>query len=391
MKNLSISSLILVLFLFGISGCKEDVSPKNDKLISEVSQLDPFMTKLLTDYQTMSLSAAIVSADKLTWSNGYGFANKETGKQATAESIYLVASISKTVTGVAVMQLVEQGKINLDTDINSYLPFELINPKNPSSIITCRHLLTHTSGITDANLGNVYEDLLFVNQDPTTSLAQVCEGFFIKSGAFYNEDTFSASASGTSFEYTNIGIALLGYVVEVVAKKPFYQFTKENIFEPLGMTRTSWRLADLPVAELAMPYDENNQPYGNYTFADYPNGGLFTSPNDLSKYLRAFMNGGILNGVRILTEASVTEMQKIQYPAIESIQALAWNAEDYDLDRNLRGHLGAERGVATLMYFDQDSKVGVIAFMNKLPESDEKGLFLVHTILANLLNVGEKN
>ncbi|MDX2303948.1 MAG: serine hydrolase domain-containing protein [Microscillaceae bacterium] len=392
MKNLKFSNYFFFLCFIALTSCKKDgASPKDGDLITKTSQLDAFLTKVMNDYNTVSLSATITKEDKLIWSKGYGFANKEANKIASNESIYMVASISKTVTGVAVMQLVEQGKINLDADINTYLPFEVKNPKNSASVITCRHLLTHTSGIVDNHLGEVYEQLLYMDEDPTLSLAEVCEGFFTTNGDFYSPDTFTDKLSGAEFNYSNIGIALLGYVVEVVAQKPFYQFTKENIFEPLGMTRTSWRLADLPSADLAMPYDENNQPYGHYTLADYPNGGLFTTVDDLSKYLRAFVNGGILNGTRILNQASVTEMQKIQSPTIAPLQGLAWNADNYDLNRNLRGHLGAERGVATLMYFDTDSKVGAIVFMNKLPESEEIGFEIVQKLLANLLNVGEKN
>ena len=82
------------------------------------------------------------------------------------------------------------------------------------------------------------------------------------------------------------------------------------------MTRTAWRLRDLPATALAMPYSAERTPYGHYTFPDYPDGGLRTSVDDLSKFLRAVANGGALGGARILQPASVAEMLRVQYPAV---------------------------------------------------------------------------
>lgn len=99
----------------------------------------------------MGLSVAVVKNDELVFSKGYGLANQETKRPATDESIFLIASISKTVTGMAVMQLAERGKLGLDTDINQYLPLKLTNPKKPNAIITCRHLTTYTATIVDGH------------------------------------------------------------------------------------------------------------------------------------------------------------------------------------------------------------------------------------------------
>lgn len=379
------SVFILIFFLIHSTACKKQENPP--ELISQISELDDFSVKLLEKYKGVALSAAIIRGNQLLWSAGYGQANISANRKAEAETIYMIASVSKTVTGVAVMQLAEKGKINLDENINSYLPFQVVHPNHPGSFITCRHLLSHISGIRDDHLTKFAGELTSINQDPSLSLAEFCTGFFTPGNKFYNASTFSSQGPGKEYIYSNLGFALLGYIVERVAGVPFHQFTKDNIFVPLGMNQTSWRLAELPLEKLAMPYDENNQPFGHYTFADYPNGGLFTTVNDLSKFLRAFANGGAWNGARILTQMNVNEMLKIHYPAIAPYQGLAWGREAFYAAGKLWGHLGAERGVATLMFFDQNNQSGVIALMNKLPESEEKGFSLVQEILSNFLNV----
>jgi CubicO group peptidase (beta-lactamase class C family) len=397
MKSLKFLRLFFVITVLIFTACEKDEEitlPKDGELLSKTAQLDPYLDKIMTKYDLMSLSAAIVKDDKLVWSKGYGYADKELKKNANSNTPYLIASISKTVTGVATMQLVERGKINLDADINTYLPFKITNPKNPRAVITCRHLLTHTSGIVDDYYYQVSQPALFYyGKDPDLSLADFCKAFFTSGGTYYNAETFAANAPGTSYAYSNIAFALLGYVVERAAQQPFDQFTKANIFTPLSMTRTSWRLKDFNLTDLAMPYDLQNKPYGHYTFADYPDGGLFTSVNDLSKYLRAFMQGGIWNGKRILSEASVKEMRKFQFPQVENAerQGLAWDGADFGLGKNLLGHLGAEQGTNTFMFFDQDTNVGIILFLNKDIESVETGLSLVGDVIPSLFNIGEKS
>lgn len=128
---------------------------------------------LLGDYAARAkrtgVSAAVVRGDALLWSGATGTANKERNVAASDDSVYLIASVSKTVTAWAVMQLVEDGKLDLDADINTYLPFAIRNPKQTGAMITLRHLLTHTSGITDDYYGEVAFPTFYTKDaDPVT-------------------------------------------------------------------------------------------------------------------------------------------------------------------------------------------------------------------------------
>ena len=136
------------------------------------------------------------------------------------------------------MQLAETGAIDLDEDINNYLPFEVGIPGFESDSITFRHLMTHTSSINDGPAMSGY----YGYPDPTITLAQCIQRYFDVSGSDYSAtQNFSANAPGTTYSYSNMASALAGYLVEVVSGIDFAEYCNQNIFEPLCME--SYRMA----------------------------------------------------------------------------------------------------------------------------------------------------
>ncbi len=395
-KSFKSKSIIAICLSFIFVSCsKDDKSNQPTPQISQIEKADKDAAAFLIKNKLMGMAVASVKDDELIFSKGYGFANKETNTPATDESVFLIASISKTITGVATMQLVEDGLIDLDANINTYLPFAVTNPNSPSKPITCRMLMTHTSGITDTYYNSIAEQNFYTvgGQDSPISLDAFCRGFFTQGGSYYNTTTYANTSAGTSYSYTNLGIALLGYIVEKVSGKLFYQYTNEEIFTPLGMTKTSWRLQDFQPSQLAMTYNATNVPFGLYTFADYPNGALRTSVKDLSKFMRAIMLGGSFNNKQILKQSSVTEMLKIQYPKVLGAegQGLVFyknvNLKLVGIETSevFMGHEGGEQGVLTIMFFDPITKAGSIIFINKdldnPNEQQKEGLKLQYSLL----------
>ena len=353
-----LSSVWLSLTLLSSLGNASDFSRAQELLDAYAERAD-----------RAAVAAAVVHNDALLWSGATGTANKELGIAADDDTVFLVASISKPVTATAVMQLVEDGQIDLDEDINTYLPFAFDNPKQPDAVVTLRHLLAHTSGLSDIYLSSPASDITTEEGDPELSLADFCRAFFTPDGAFYYPATFTTTPPGTAFSYSNLGFALVGCIVEHVAEMPFDKFTKQRIFTPLGMTRTSWRVADFQDEDMATPYGHYGEVYGNYTLSAYPARGLRTTVKDLSRFLRAFMLGGTLEGQTVLQPASVREMKRIQYSEIADPvpQALGW-AEMYFAEeegsRTFLGHYGSSGGVSTLMAYDPAVETGAIIFTN---------------------------
>lgn len=368
--------LILCSFLlFGAVSCQKD----DDLNVNSKEELNEKLQTEFTSKGLISISYCVVKNDKIIHSGAMGLADKANNKLATDNTRYLTASISKTITAVALMKLVEQNLISLDDDINLKLPFSVRNPNFPSVKITYRMLLSHTSSISDEYQDNF--DLDCYGTDCKMTLAQYFENVFLNKGQYYSSRNFSNKSPGTTEDYSNLGSALIGYLVERITQTPFDEYCKKNIFTPLGMSQTEWRLANTPLTELAIPYsDEITNSNPHYTFPDYPNGGLRTNVIDLSKFLRAVMQNGTLNGVQIISATSMTTMKTLQFGSDE--QCLSFYYETIN-GKKVLGHSGGEKGVTTLMFYNLNTNVGVIVFSN---EEDAE----LDNIFTLLLNYGEK-
>ena len=380
------SKVFIILFsfiLFSVSSCQKDdnLTVNSDDLT--VNSKEELETKLKTEFASKNLTSVsycVVKNDKILLSGALGLANKTTNMLATDSTRYLVASISKTITAVALMKLVEQNLISLDDDINLKLPFSVRNPNFPNTKITYRMLLSHTSSISDKFQDNLNLDCY--GTDCSMTLAQFFDNVFLSTGQYYSTDNFSNNRPGTTEEYSNLATALIGYLVERISQTPFDVYCKNNIFTPLGMTKTEWRLSNTPSEELAIPYSDYrvnpNNPH--YTFPDYPNGGLRTTVLDLSKFLRMIIQNGTLNGVQVLSTSSMTTMKTLQFGSTK--QCLSFYYETINGKRVL-GHSGGINGVTTMMFYDTNTNVGVIVFNN---DDDAK----LDNIFTLLLNYGEK-
>lgn len=318
------------------------------------------------------LGAALVSQGEVVWSKGYGLRSVSPSRPALADTPFMLASVSKTVTATAVMQLVEDGVLALDDDIDDILGFPVDNPRVPGDeVITVRHLLTHTSGLADDDF--VYggypgePDSLYVLGDSPIALGTFLEGYYVPGGDWYDADTnFTPNAPGTSYLYSNVATALLGHLVEASTGTPLDDWCDANIFAPLAMANTGWHLADFSASAVAMPYESFGgafYEYGQYGYPDYPNGQLRSSAADLARYLAAYANGGALGPVRILEESTVDAMLTVQFPSVDPTQGLSWYYETI-AGRDVVGHNGGDYGVTTDMFFDPATGDGAIVLVN---------------------------
>jgi CubicO group peptidase (beta-lactamase class C family) len=313
-------------------------------------------------------------------------ANIEQHRPVTPNTLFLVASVSKTVTATALMQLYEQAKFRLDDDVNRYLPFKMRIPAAPASPITFRQLLTHTASIRDnetyidcpgsCDYGSTFGSLTTRGADSPISLADFTKGYFTPGGAYYDEnDNFRSQAPGTVSRYSNMGIVLTGYLAEVISRTPFDQYCKDHIFKPLGMDMTSWRLAEIDQSTVAMPYDKSSSgyvPYGHYGEPNYPDGMLRTSVNELAHFLITYMQGGRHNSQQILKSATVREMLKSQ-TSLDPAQGLVWSSRSlgrWSGPPRVWGHDGSDFGAGAKMWFDPARRVGVILMTNGVWRND---------------------
>lgn len=322
--------------------------------------LGRFLRRNLRDSRCAGLGLATVYGGRVTWSDGLGLANLARDQRVRQDTMFMLASISKTVTATALMQVWEQGDIDLDDDVNAVLPFAVRNPSFPSKEITARQLLTHTSGIRD-NWGALSP--LYVQGDSPIALGTFLERYLVRGGRYFSASkNFTEWAPGTGYRYSNVGAALMGYLVEATTGIDFSRWCEDRIFTPLGMRDTGWHLRGLERDRIARPYRRlpggGWKSHGLYGYPDYPDGGLRTTARSLAKFLAAYARGG----GPILKSATVDLMlrdQKVPGPW----QGMVWY-QTPGPKGPLVGHSGGDKGVATEMWFRRSDGAGAIILAN---------------------------
>lgn len=311
-----------------------------------------------------SLSACIVRKDTVVWAEGYGDASVNKNRDATEHTVYQIASVSKSITATVVMQLVEQKLIDLDADVNRYLPFSLRNPKYPEDNITVRMLLAQQSSINDEAIGMKLFFYFSMLSYPNEWLKE----YLIPGGIIYNPRVWSQTRPGEGFHYNSLNFELLGYLVKLVTGQFFEEYCKIHIFEQLDMNHTSFNLIDYRPDELAIPSVYllgRCIPLPIFENRNYAAGGVRTSVVDLSHFLIAHMNGGMYNGTRILDPENISLMHSLYYPNT-STYGLGWMNwySEYD-DEWYGGHIGSMIGVRAVMWMRYSDNVGIIFFWNQ--------------------------
>ncbi|MBN2172952.1 MAG: serine hydrolase [Bacteroidales bacterium] len=270
------------------------------------------------------MSVNILKKGQVYWKYHYGFANIAENKPVTDSTAFLLCSISKLITQTAAMQLWEQGDFELDDDINDYLPFEMYNPTFPDSIITFYHLMTHTSSIKDYWV--ILNQLAVWGQDSPIPLGEFLEGYLVEDGSYYNSNNWYIYPPG-GWNYSNVGSALLGYLVEVISGQDFDAYCQEHIFDPLGIENASFFLANMDTSLLATPYSWSGTsfiPHLQLGWPPYPAGLLKMSAQDLSKFLGMYMNHGTYNGNILLNPETIELITTPLFNTVYGQQCLSW-------------------------------------------------------------------
>jgi CubicO group peptidase (beta-lactamase class C family) len=356
MKNLI---LVIAVSLANLSVGQINPNPSGsvDALIQSEMNIEHFP----------GVSTIIVKDGVIVWVESYGYADVDNMVPVEDTTVFLLASMSKVFTGTAAMQVYEQGLVQLDTDISSYLSWPLDIPGYESESVTMRQLMTHTSSIEDGPAMDLYYDY----PDPSIALGDCMQSYFTMSGAYYDpKENFFDNAPGTVYNYSNMATALNGFVVQSASGTPFDDFCDNNIFEPLCMENTAWHFADFDSAQVARPYQYAGGDYVAYThygFADYPDGQLRSNVMDLGNFMIAYLNDGTLGANSILNQSSIIEMWTPQVTTLDPNQGLNWYQEELFYSGGssmLWGHNGGEDGVSTDMYLDPINNIGICVLTN---------------------------
>ncbi len=355
--------------------CSETTNTsKNNDPVSEIGSesivypsipdLDEILNNGIEAMRVPGIQAAIMKEGQVVWANGYGLANTEHEIPVETHTNFMLASISKTVTAVAIMQLYEKGLFSLEDDVNSYLDFKIEHPENEA--ITFYQLLTHTSSIADDwTVMRMY----YSEGDSDFELGEFLSSYLDADGIHYNKNrNFNGSIPGTEYEYSNIAIALVGYLVETISGTPFDTWCNENIFTPLQMNTTSWKLDAMNLNDVANPHEWveglEPSPLTHYGYPDYPNGQLRSNVVEMGQFQAMFNGDGIWQGTRIL-EKSTIDLIKETHPDHRN-QGLIWKKVNI-YGEEYWGHGGSDLGVHTKMYHRETDGIGHLLFLNASP------------------------
>lgn len=302
----------------------------------------------------------VVKDGKVLLQKGYGYADVEKKIPVDPEkTLFRIASVSKVFTAAAVMQLVEQGKIDLNRDVQNYLG-DIKMKNNTGSPVTMEHLLTHTTGfdIVDPPVGDSLSDDL----SKEVKLEEYVKTWM----------PTVTRKPGEVYKYDNMASMLQGYIVQKIAGVPFNQYMKEHMFKPLGMNNSHFLLTQDLIPRLAVGYGPDNKATQVYNFIpnDMPYGGMLTTGSDIAKFMMAYLNKGKLGDSRILKEETVKEMGKTHIAIHPKVPNMAYGFE-YSYQESYNGQYvigkggAAPRGFNSWMWLLPEQNVGAFIVYNK--------------------------
>jgi CubicO group peptidase (beta-lactamase class C family) len=313
--------------------------------------LDGLMPSALRIAGVPGAVVVLVKDGKPLVEKGYGYADWEHGKPVDAQStLFRPGSISKLFTWTAVMQLVEQGKLDLDADLNRYIDFKM--PAYHGKALTLRHVMTHTTGLEEAGRG------LIVYDGSSPDNAKVLKSYI---PPYLYEP-------GTTQGYSNWATALAGYIVQRVSGERYEDYVDKHVFAPLGMRHSTFR-QPLPAAlrgQESLGYPSVDEPARPYEIVDMPPAGSLASPGaDMGRFMLAYLGQGSLDGRQILKPETVRMMHTTitrGMPALNGI-GLGFYQQDMNGHRAV-GHGGDTNLFHSELYLLPDDGIGLYVSVN---------------------------
>ena len=345
--------ILLPLFLFF---CFLELSAQTTKEfpVKTITQLQDTINKILINEHQSSLMLAVVTKDSVLLANGFGMANIETKQKATSQTLFEMASITKTFTALAIMKLVKQGKLSLDDNLSKIAPEIVFTNKwektNPVKII---HLLEHTSGFDDLRFNT------FWNNDLNITELQAIEKC--------KNSMHCRWRPGEREAYCNIDYNILGYLIEKVSGLKYDAFLKKEILLPIGMTNSNFITPTQPNPAYADPYDWNGNKFTRLPHLQFYGkgaGALYSCADDMAKFVQFMLKNG--NNDSLPELANIVESMEIpeSTPAARSGLKTGYGkgiTVDYlNYKFPFYGHGGTSIGFFSRYAYNRDLKAGFI-------------------------------
>jgi len=363
-------ALVMLSILILFAGCSS--SSQNDTAPTDYSQVIEAVRAYINEGMTANMvtgaSIALVDNGQIVWTEGFGFADKENAIAARPDTIFEIGSISKTLATMAVMRLVDEGKLDIDKPLETIIPEFSINQRFRSLPVTVRSILTHHSGLpTDIFIGS------FTVNNPDPLWADWLLG--------YLSDEYTANPVGYSGAYSNTAFALLEKVIEYASGQPFYTYT-DAMFDTMGMGETTFGSRALPSERISKGYYIGEPQV--YTYANISTAGAVRSTViDMARYIGSIL---LESGGTFLKAATMNEVFSDQSTGSladsTTKHGLCFFLNDKRLDYagRLAWHNGATIDQTSHMEILLDHGLGVIMLTNSITGSEFSGDVAVKTL-----------
>ncbi|GAA0076558.1 serine hydrolase [Clostridium sp. CTA-5] len=315
--------------------------------------MDNFFTSNMQKYKIPGAAVVVVKDGREVFKKGYGYSNLDKKIEVDPDkTLFPAASVSKLFTSTAIMQLYEQGKLDINENVEKYIaPYKIEN--NYNEIITCANLLTHSSGVDEASEINGSTR----NEND------------IKSQEYYfdNHKPKVVRESNTASRYSNQGYNLLGYVIEKVSGISYEEYINKNILEPLKMNNTLVRVKN---DSIATGYEYDDGSFNEIPLAyQYTSGssGVNATPRDMENFMIGHLNNGEFQGVKILREETSKEMKKKQFTNNEAFPGMGYGFIRSNRNgQEILKHEGGLPGFTTTMFLMPKENLGIYVATNSL-------------------------
>jgi CubicO group peptidase (beta-lactamase class C family) len=340
-----------------------------------INDLENKIIEEMDEHKVPGLSIAVVKDNNVIYSNGFGMTSvEENGVKVSPDTLFRIGSVTKPLTASAIMRLVDLGKIDLDIPIKNYISWFTLNDQKAASCITLRMLLSHTSGLTNGGDLTGRRDLDGLEK-------------------FVSEDILQLplfASPGKVYSYSNYGLNLAGYILEVILEKSYGKIMQELLFQPLDMKHTTFDPMVAMTQTLAFGHTLNKdgtvsvQRHFAENVANYPSFFAISTAMDLANFSIMQMNQGIFRNNEVLTSKSIKEMHKVQakqYTTFNSGMGLSFFFGEHRGTRLVR-HFGGIGSFNSALLMAPDQKISAILLHNRpLPTS----LSIIGKVMDSLL------
>jgi len=329
---------------------------KQPEVAAAIKVFDAWATATAAAREQPGVSIGLVYDQDLMWAKGYGFADLEKKTAATPATLYRIASITKLFTTMAIMQLRDAGKLQLDDPVSKHLAwFKPRNPYPQAPAITIRHLVTHTSGLPREAAGTNWSDMTTPSREEMIRLLAQQEAVL---------------PAETEWKYSNLALSIAGEIVAALSGEPWPQYVENHILKPLGMTATQvLPRPDTPGLATGYGRRVTGQPRDKEPFQDIdgvrPAGNMASSVEDLAKFISLQFRDQPAGGRQVLKGSTLREMQRIQWlrPDWRSGWGLGFSIRRVGEQVRV-GHGGSLPGHRTQIEFAPADKFALIALTN---------------------------